>query len=75
MFEKLPLTVTVAPVLVLGGIAFAIGLSLVAALICLVRPHTAEGVSVIDTTAIQQLGELMDEVDDAVARYLGDGDR
>jgi SulP family sulfate permease len=162
----------------LGGIAFAIGLSLIVALVRLVRPHTAElgrvegtdtfrdvdrnsdahripglliyriddelffanaaffvrdvkerlvasdppadtliidaeGVSDIDTTAIQQLDELMDdldtadvtvyaarvrqpvremlarsglterigedsiflEVDDAVARYLGDGDR
>jgi SulP family sulfate permease len=174
-------TVTVASVLVLGmlgGIAFAIGLSLIVALVRLVRPHTAElgrvegtdtfrdvdrnsdahripglliyriddelffanaaffvrdvkerlvasdppadtliidaeGVSDIDTTAIQQLDELMDdldtadvtvyaarvrqpvremlarsglterigedsiflEVDDAVARYLGDGDR
>ena len=38
-------TATVASVLVLGmlgGIAFAIGLSLIAALIRLVRPHTAE---------------------------------
>jgi len=126
-------TATVASVLVLGmlgGIAFAIGLSLLVALVRLVRPHTAElgqvegtdtfrdldrnddarripgllihriddelffanaafvvrditarliasdppadalvidaeGVSDIDTTAIQQFGELLDELDSA----------
>jgi MFS superfamily sulfate permease-like transporter len=70
-------TATVASVLVLGmsgGIAFAIGLSLIVALVRLVRPHTAELGQVEGTDTFCDIDRNDDaiflEVDDVVEYYL-----